>query len=253
MLEEIVNLKSLDTTPAEDLGNMFLYAGSRAPRLVVDLSAMRTPNVKVLYRMFQHCESVETLDLSSFETSSVVNMDNMFAHCYKLKNLDVSSFNTQNVATFRSLFNRCESLEELDLDHFNTDKGELMSYMFYKMSNLRKLSIRGFNINRSATNVSYMFQMDPNLTELNVSDGFRRPDELSMPSNFFAVGSDKKGTRTASNPGTLTIRCSAASAAWMARTTLRFLHSGYNGATPISVTFIDDSTGETLSPTWAAN
>ena len=253
MLEEIVNFKSVDTTPAEDMGNMFIYAGSQAPRLVVDLSAMRTPNVKIFYRMFQHCESVETLDLRNFETSSVVNMDNMFSHCYKLKNLDVSSFDTKNVSTFRSLFNRCESLEELDLDHFNTDKGELMTYMFYNMSRLRKLSIRGMRINRSTANIGYFFQMDPNLTELNVGDGFMKDASLSLPTNFFTVNSETKGVRTASNPGTLTIRCTQNSADWLARTNLRWVHSGYKSATPITVNFIDDATGEPLSVTWAAN
>ena len=253
MLEEIVNFKSVDTTPAEDMGNMFLYTGSRAPRLVVDLSAMRTPNVKILYRMFQHCESVETLDLSSFETASVVNMDNMFAHCYKLKNLDVSSFDTKNVTTFRSLFNRCESLEELNLDHFNTDKGELMTYMFYNMANLRKLSIRGMRINRSTANIGYFFQMNPNLTELNVGDGFMKDASLSLPTSFFTVNSETKGVRTASNPGTLTIRCTQNSADWLARTNLRWVHSGYKSATPITVNFIDDATGNPLSVTWAAN
>ena len=253
MLEEIVNFKSVDTTPAEDMGNMFLYTGSRAPRLVVDLSAMRTPNVKILYRMFQHCESVETLDLRSFETSSVVNMDNMFSHCYKLKNLDVSSFDTKNVTTFRSLFNRCESLEELNLDHFNTDKGELMTYMFYNMASLRKLSIRGMRINRSTANIGYFFQMNPNLTELNVGDGFMKDASLSLPTSFFTVNSETKGVRTASNPGTLTIRCTQNSADWLARTNLRWVHSGYKTATPITVNFIDDATGNPLSVTWAAN
>lgn len=253
MLEEIVNFKSVDTTPAEDLGSMFAYAGSLAPRLTVDLSAMRTPNATIFYRMFYFCETVEELDLSGFDTSNAVTMDNMFRSCRKLKRVDLSSFNTAKVQTFRSMFNMCESLEELNLDHFNTDSGELMSYMFYKMASIRKISIRGMNINRSTTTVTYMFQGDPNLTELNVSDGFRRPDGLSMPSNFFAGASDAAGFRTASNPGELTIRTTDASATWLARTTLRFLNSGYKNAKTIKVTFLDDATGAVLSPTWAPN
>ena len=253
LLEEIVNFKSVDTTPAEDLGCMFAYTGSQAPLLTVDLSAMRTPNATIFYRMFYFCETVEELDLSGFDTSNAVTMDNMFRSCRKLKKVDLSSFNTARVQTFRSMFNMCESLEELNLDHFNTDSGELMSYMFYKMASIRKISIRGMNINRSTATVTYMFQGDPNLTELNVSDGFRRPAELSMPSNIFAVSSDAAGFRTASIPGELTIRTTEASAAWLARTNLRFLQSGYQGKTPIKVTFLDDATGAVLSPTWAPN
>ena len=252
MLEEIVNLESLDTTPAEDMGNMFLYAGSQASRLVFDISAMRTPNVTVFYRMFQHCESLESLDLSGFETSLVRNMDNMFAHCYKLKHLDLSSFDTRNVATFRSFFNRCESLEELNIDNFNTDSGELMSYMFYRMDSLRKLSIRGMDVNRSSTNITYFLQGCPNLTELNVGDGFRRPG-TSVPTNFFTINSETDGVRTATNPKTLTIRCTQNSADWLAKTNLRWVHSGFKSATPVTVNFIDDATGNPLSVTWAAN
>ena len=253
MLEEIVGFESVDTTPALDMDNMFAYAGSRAPRLTVDLSAMRTPNVSIFYRMFYFCETVEELDLSGFDTSNAVTMDNMFRNCRKLKRLDLSSFNTSKVETFRSMFNMCESLEELNLDHFNTDSGVLMSYMFYKMASVRKISIRGMNVNRSSTNITYFFQGCPNLTELCVGDNFRRPDNLSMPSNFFAAASDAKGFRTASNPGTLTIRCTSATAAWLAKTTLRFLHSGYNSKTAINVNFVDDATGAALSPTWAPN
>lgn len=253
MLEEIVGFKAVDTTPAIDMDNMFAYAGDLAPHFTVDLSAMRTPNVTNFYRMFYFCESVEELDLSGFDTSNAVTMDNMFRSCRKLKRLDLSSFNTSKVQTFRSMFNMCESLEELNLDHFNTDSGELMSYMFYKMASVRKISIRGMNINRSSTTVTYFFQGDPNLTELCVGDGFRRPDGLNMPTNFFATGSDAAGFRTASTSKKLTIRCTSASATWLAKTNLRFLNSGYKSMTAIPVTFIDDATGATLSPTWAAN
>ncbi len=253
MLEEVVNFKSVDTTPALDVDNMFAYAGYRSSRLTVDLSAMRTPNVTNFYRMFYFCESVEELDLSGFDTSNAVTMDNMFRSCRRLRKLDLSSFNTSRVKTFRSMFNMCESLEELNIDNFNTDSGELMSYMFYKMGKVRKISIRGMNINRSTTTVYYFFQGNPNLEELYVGDGFRRPEELSMPSSFFAGASDAAGFRTASNVGSLRIYCTAASADWLARTTLRFLHSGYRNAARIDVTFTDDATGVTLSPTWAPN
>ena len=128
-----------------------------------------------------------------------------------------------------------------------------MTYMFYKMTKLRKLSIRGMCINRSSANIGYFFEMDPNLTELNVGDGFFKDASLSLPSNFFTATSAADGVRTSSIPGTLTIRCTQNSADWLARTNLRWFHSGYKSATPITVNFIDDATGNPLSVTWAAN
>ena len=246
-LEEIVNLKCLDTSDAEDMGSMFIYAGHLAPKTVLDVSRFNTSNVRVFYRMFQHCENVEELDLSGFDTSSAVNMDNMFAHCYKLRSLDLSSFNTAGVQTFRSMFNRCESIEELKLDNFDTSSGQLMTYMFYKMTSVKKISIRGFEINHTGANVGYMFQYCPNLAELNVGEGFVG---ISLPTNFFANSSDADGSRTSSLSKKLTIRCTEESAAWLAKTTLRWIHSGYKNMKPVEVSFTDDKTGAALNPTW---
>ena len=253
-LEEIVNLQCLNTSQATMMNNMFTHAGTYGKRpLELDLSHFDTHGVVSFLRMFQYCATIETLDLRSFDTSQAETMDNMFAHCYNLKNLDVSSFNTAKVTNFRSLFNRCNSLKEINLDNFDTRAGTLMTYMFYSMASVEKISIRGFNINRSTANIGYMFQVNPNLKELNVGDGFRKGDEMSLPSSFFTVAAEKDGTRTASNSGTLTIHCTAASAAWLARTNLRWVHSGYRNATPITVNFIDESTGTALSPTWAVD
>ena len=249
-LEDIVNLNLLDTSPAEDMGGMFAYAGSRAENPHFDVSNFKTSNVRVFYRTFYYCETVEELDLSRWDTSSAVNMDNMFRNCRKLKALDLSNFNTSNVHTFRSMFNVCESIEELNLDSFNSDSGELMTYMFYKMTSLKKLSIRGMRLDHADSNPGYMFQNCPNLTELNVGDGFVGN---SLPTNFFCNSADADGTRTASLSKSLTIRCTEKSATWLAKTTLRWIRSGYKNKTAVKVTFIDDATGAELKPTWAAN
>ncbi len=249
-LEDIVNLNLLDTSPAEDMGGMFAYAGSRAENPHFDVSNFKTSNVRVFYRTFYYCETVEELDLSRWDTSSAVNMDNMFRNCRKLKALDLSNFNTSNVHTFRSMFNVCESIEELNLDNFNSDSGELMTYMFFKMTSLKKLSIRGMRLDHAGSNPGYMFQNCPNLTELNVGDGFVGN---SLPTYFFCNSADADGTRTASLSKSLTIRCTQNSATWLAKTTLRWIRSGYKNKTAIKVTMIDDATGAELKPTWAAN
>ncbi|MBO4571545.1 MAG: BspA family leucine-rich repeat surface protein [Bacteroidales bacterium] len=249
-LEEIVNLNSLDTSDAQDMGSMFTYAGYRSKKLTVDVSGFNTSNVTTMYHMFYFCESVEELDVSGWDTGNVTNFDNTFRSCSKLKALDLSSFNTSKATVFRSMFNRCESIEELDADSFNTGKGELMTYVFYKMTKLRRLSIRNFDVNRPSVNIIYMFSNCPNLSEIYLGEGFLQD---TTPSSFFLAQTEGTGVRTASLSKKLTIYCNKATADWLARTNLRWIHSGYNGKTPIEVVFIDNSTGETLSPKWAAN
>ena len=95
--------------------------------------------------------------------------------------------------------------------------------------------------------------MAPNLKELFVGDGFRKEASYSLPSSFFTVAAETDGVRTASLSKELTIHCTAASAEWLARTNLRWVHSGYRSATPITVKFIDNTSGEELFPIWAAN
>lgn len=250
-LEEIVNLNLLDTSDAEDMGSMFKYAGCRVENPKFDVSRFNTSNVRVFYHMFYYCQTVEELNVSGFDGSSAVNLDNMFRNCVKLKALDLSSFNTPNATTFRSLFNRCDSIEELDLDNMETGKGELMTYMFYGMKSLRKLSIRKFDVNRADASITYMFSHCPNLTEIHLGDGFLQNN--TTPTYFFLGQSDAVGTRTASLSKKLTIYCNQATANWLAKTNLRWIHSGYSGKTPIDVVFIDNATGNTLNPTWAAN
>ena len=250
-LEEVAHMDCLNTEEATMMNNMFHYAGSAAEApLKLDFSSFNTARVISFYQMFFHCETVEKLDLSSFETPSLLMMDNMFAHCYNLAELDVSRFNTSRVTVFRSLFNRCRSLRELDLDNFDTGSGQLMTYMFYMMDSLEKLSIRNFTVNRSDANIGYMFRCSPSLREIHLGEGFIQE---SAPNSFFAASSDADGDRTASLSGSLTLYCTPASADWLAGTTLRWIHSGYKGATPVEVVFIDSEDGQTLTPTWPAN
>ena len=251
-LEEIVNLGVLDTSEADDMNKMFMFAGCRVANPRYDVSHFNTSKVRIFYRMFYYCETLEELDVSGWDGSSAVNLDNMFRNCVKLKSLDLASFNTPNATTFRSLFNRCDSIEELDLDNMETGKGELMTYVFYGMKSLRKLSIRKFDVNRPDASITYMFSRCPNLAEIHLGDGFLQNN--TMPSNFFLAQSEGNGTRTASLSKKLTIYCNQATANWLAKTNLRWIHSGYSGKTPIEVVFIDNATGATLTPAaWGAN
>ena len=249
-LEEISNLKSIDTSDAQDMGSMFTYAGYRSSKLTVDVSGFNTSNVTTMYHMFYFCESVEELDVSRWDTGNVTNFDNMFRNCGRLRSLDLSSFNTSKATNFRSMFNRCGSIEELDVDSFDTGKGELMTYVFYCMKSLKKVSLRGFNVNRSGVSILYMFSQCPNLAEIHLGEGFL---QNTTPTGFFLAQAEGTGVRTASLSKKLTIYCNKATADWLARTNLRWIRSGYNGKTPIEVAFIDSATGETLSPKWAAN
>lgn len=81
----------------------------------LDLSALDTSNVTVMYYMFNGCTALTSLDLSNFDTSKVTAMDSMFNGCSSLATLDLSSFDTSNVTVMDYMFNKCTSLRYITL------------------------------------------------------------------------------------------------------------------------------------------
>ena len=76
----------------------------------IDLSRLKTQNVKNMSSMFSICEKLTYLNLSNINIRRVVNMSSLFNECILLKELDLSSFDTRNVRDMSEMFNRCKSL-----------------------------------------------------------------------------------------------------------------------------------------------
>lgn len=274
-LEEI-DCSSFNTEKAISMQAMF---DSCKVAKVIDVSSFRTPNVESFSSMFCMCNAVEELDVKNFDTSKANKLGYMFCKCYALKSLDVSGFRTSNVTTMDNMFSDCWLIPELDLSGFDTDKvtdtrsmfnrckaiktldiskmsfpaTTRMSYMFYQMEKLETLHIESLDFSRwsDAASIEQMFKYIPNLKEIYMGEKGYSTKGLN-PTSFFAASSDKVGVRTASYSKNLTIHCTKAGADWLAKTTLRWIKSGYNGFDPIEVNFIDLE-GNPYTPEWAAN
>ena len=131
--------------------------------------AFHTEDVRDMYGMFLHCQSVRELDLRSFDTSRVKDMTNMFTGCHALEEVDLSSFDTARVELMAGMFDWCTSLMELDLSNFNTSNVNNMASMFAQCENLIRLDLSGFRTPK-LTQMVYMFDGCSRLTELDVSN-----------------------------------------------------------------------------------
>ena len=248
-----VDLSNFETSNCDCFGFMFSYCQSLES---LDVSRFNTEKAITFANMFQHCENVEEIDVSGFRTANVRSLDNTFSDCYKLKSLDLSKWNTDNVTDTRSMFNRCRSIKELDMRQMSFPKTTRMTYMFYNMDALEVLHFDSMDFSRwiagSGTALLYMLQKNPNLKEIYLGEKGVNPYGI-VPNPFFCSSSDADGVRTSSNSGSLTIHCHKDAVNWLAKGTLRWLHSGYKNQKPIDVKFLDYKTGEEYTATWAAN
>lgn len=193
-LEEIVNLKALNTENVTSMESMFSMSGPDTSYLkVLDCSSFNTTNVETMKNMFRnvkaktinvngfktancenftymfyYCSQIETLDLSSFNTENAGALDYMFAYCYQLKDLNIKSFNTDNVATYIYTFAKCWALESIDLTHFNTENATSFDHMFFHDLNLKSVNLSGWNT-ESTISMASMFNSCYELAKVDLS------------------------------------------------------------------------------------
>ncbi len=202
-LEEIVNLKALNTENAEDMSYMFCLTGCTYKSLKsLDLSNFKTANCTTMRSMFNGCDQLTELDLSSFNTENVENMNYMFQYCSKLKSLDLSSFNTENCTVFGYLFAYCYELETVNVSSFNTENGDDMRYMFAYCYKINNLDITNFDVS-SASNVGNFFWHCHELSSIDLSN-FDPCSATEMRSFFNRCYMLKKIDMTHFNPESVT-------------------------------------------------
>ena len=153
----------------------------------VDLSGLKTDNVKSMCRMFESCSSLTSLDVSGFNTGNVWNMGRMFHSCSSLSSLDVSGFDTRSVGYMYNMFWECSSLTSLDVSKFDTGKVIDMVGMFGRCSNLTSLDVSKFDTS-NVTDMHSMFSSCSNLDILDVS-GFDTGNVTDMGSMFLGCSS----------------------------------------------------------------
>lgn len=93
----------------------------------------------------------------------------MFIGCEAISNLVLSGFNTSNVTNMSYMFRNCKSLTSLDLRGFDVSKVTHVYETFRLCSELRSIDISSWDTS-NMTDIGYMFQSDPNLTTIYVSE-----------------------------------------------------------------------------------
>ena len=172
----------------ENINHMFYKCSSL---LQLDLSKLKTGNVKYMNSMFAYCESLSNLDLSSLDTENVTNMSNMFNNCSSLTNIKFpDNLNTTNVKDMRYMFYECSSLLQLDLSKFNTNTVKDMNSMFYYCSSLTILNLSSFNTN-NVTDMCWMFSGCNSLKELDLSN-FNTKKVIDMFGMFSKCFTEKR-------------------------------------------------------------
>jgi len=156
-LEEIVNLKSLNTSNVMNMSYMFCLTGCNFNSLKsLDLSNFDTAKDTSMRSMFNGCSQIEKLDVSKFNTSSVESFNYMFQYCRKLKEIDCSNFDTKNALNLGYMFAYCNSVEKINITGFNTENVETVAGMFRNTEALQEIICEPMDLS-NCTSVSYMF------------------------------------------------------------------------------------------------
>ena len=69
-----------------------------------NLKLLDTSNVTNMRDMFCDVQTITALDLSNFDTSKTTSFEGMFARMYNIETLDLSNFNTQKLTTIKNMF-----------------------------------------------------------------------------------------------------------------------------------------------------
>ena len=146
-------------------GTICSYMFLEYPASILDVSSLDTTDATNMGAMFSGCKNVTELDVSNFDTSQVTNMNSMFLNCESLQKINIKKFDTSQVTSFGKMFQYCKSLTELDLSDLNTSLVNNMSYMFQGATSLVTLNMNNLDLSK-VTNVSYMFSSASKLTNL---------------------------------------------------------------------------------------
>lgn len=167
------------------LGDDMSYLFSDLDNLeTVDLSLVKTANVKNMYGLFLNCRKLQSVNTTNINTKNVTNMGWMFLNCGNLKSIDLHDFDTRNVTDMSVMFSGCRSLTELDVSSFDTSNVTTMRSMFANLT-LKQLILKNFNTSK-VTNMETMFYSEEysNLEYLDLS-GFDTSNVENFKNMFF--------------------------------------------------------------------
>jgi len=193
---ETPDLSSFNTAKVSDMTGMFANCQA-AQGATIDVHSFDTRNVETMYTMFSQVTipTGSTLDLSMLDTGNVIDMGNMFTgasfpsgSALKLNGkfdtskvqsmkymfsgmktgdgsaVDLSNFRTGAVEDMESMFDGT-GMQSVDLTTFDFGSVKNMKRMF-AMSSLAKITLPENMDSTKATDMSFLFMGDENLTEI---------------------------------------------------------------------------------------
>ena len=66
-------------------------------------------------RMFYNCQNLKSVDISNIKSENVKNMNYMFYQCLELNSVDISDLEASKVTSTNSMFENCVSLNSIDI------------------------------------------------------------------------------------------------------------------------------------------
>jgi len=236
-----------------------LFAGLDKLRTIEGLTSITMERVEKYSGMFKGCAALEEIDLSGFNTAKAQALDSLFFGCSSLKALDCSTFNVRKATSLRAMFAYCSAIDTLNINNLETYSMTDGSYMFYNCTSLRKLYAAGLYSLNLSQDCSGMFFGDVNLGMIYFGANFYGAT-FDESCNLACDTDTPFSQRLASAAGKLDIYCARSVATALAKTSLRWINSGFEGAKAIPVTFFQDRFGlegpsyDTLKRiTWAAD
>lgn len=178
-LESIENIKYLNTTNVQNMGDMFRNCMSL---IELDLSSFDTRNVRYLNALFLGCSSLKNINLQGWNTQNVTHMRYMFYKCNSLSKIDLSSFQTPNLKNIESAFMGCKQLVEINISTLDTSNVTSMVDLFRQCNLLTSIDISNFKTNK-VTNMDSMFRECRSITELDLSN-FDTSNVITLDSMF---------------------------------------------------------------------
>lgn len=133
----------------------------------LDLSSLRTHNVRDFSDMFYNCNDLIDLNINGFDTSQAEDLCGMFHGCHKLTQLNVKYFNVNSVLNMSYLFSGCRSLKVIDLEGWDFSQVENANEMFGYCEKLEKI-IANFNF-KIVRGMATMFDECFCLTEVDLT------------------------------------------------------------------------------------
>ena len=97
----------------------------------VDLSRIKSPNIKYMSNMFTNCPNLRKITFSSLKTSKVKDMKGLFKGCYNLSEIiGLENLDTSSLRDITEMFEDCRNLVSVDLSSFNLSKIEKKKNVF---------------------------------------------------------------------------------------------------------------------------